>query len=113
LLEKAGYVVFTASHAIEALHICEENHFGIDLVLTDIGLPHIRGPELLELIRNRHPQMKAVFMSGFGADSLPPEERLRLSGRVIQKPFRKELLIRQIEHALNDETLSDKGEMAG
>ncbi len=113
LLEKAGYVVFTASHAIEALHICEENHYGIDLVLTDIGLPHIRGPELLELIRNRHPQMKAVFMSGFGADSLRPEERLRLSGRLIQKPFRKELLIRQIEQALNNETLSDKGEMAG
>jgi two-component system cell cycle sensor histidine kinase/response regulator CckA len=113
LLEKAGYIVFTASHAIEALHICEENHYSIDLVLTDIGLPHIRGPELLELVRNRHPQMKAIFMSGFGADSLRPEERLHLSGRLIQKPFRKEFLIRQIEQALNDEAVSDRSELAG
>jgi two-component system, cell cycle sensor histidine kinase and response regulator CckA len=113
LLQKAGYVVFVASHAIEALHICEENHYGIDLVLTDIGLPHIRGPQLLDLIRNRHPQMKAVFMSGFGPDSLRPEEKLCLSGSFIQKPFRKESLIRKIEQALNDKSLSDKNEVDG
>jgi hypothetical protein len=57
--------------------------------------------------------MKAVFMSGFGADSLRPEEKLRLSGVFIQKPFRKEFLIRKIEQALHDETLSDKNEVAG
>jgi hypothetical protein len=52
-------------------------------------------------------------MSGFGADSFRPEEKLRLSGGFIQKPFRKEVLIREIEQALNDEALSDKNEAAG
>jgi PAS domain S-box-containing protein len=105
LLEKAGYTVLAASNAHEALRIAEEHHDAIDVVLTDIGLPHMRGPELVQRLRIRRPQMKALYMSGFGTDSLRPEETACLSGSFIQKPFRKDLLITELEHALKESIL--------
>lgn len=45
MLERAGYVVLEASESMQAMRICEEYNGRIDLVLTDVGLPRIRGPE--------------------------------------------------------------------
>ena len=90
MLEKAGYIVLPASHGIEALRILEEHDGRIDLVLTDIGLPHIRGPELVERLKTRLPNIAVLYMSGFGEDGLRPDEASELSGRFIQKPFRKD-----------------------
>jgi DNA-binding NarL/FixJ family response regulator len=47
ILERAGYIVLPASHGDGALRILEEHQGRIDLVLTDVGLPHMRGPELV------------------------------------------------------------------
>jgi two-component system cell cycle sensor histidine kinase/response regulator CckA len=101
LLEGVGYVVLAASHGNEALRIFEENHQHIDLVLTDVGLPFFRGPELVERLKTRQPQIKALFMSGFGKDSLRPHETARLAGCFVQKPFRKDVLLRKLEQALD------------
>jgi PleD family two-component response regulator len=46
MLERAGYVVLAAAHGIEALRIVEEQEGRIDIVLTDVGLPRLRGPDL-------------------------------------------------------------------
>jgi len=101
LLEGVGYVVLAASHGNEALRIFEENHRHIDLVLTDVGLPYFRGPELVERLKTRQPQIKAVFISGFGKDSLRPHETARVAGCFVQKPFRKDVLLRKLEQALD------------
>jgi PAS domain S-box-containing protein len=100
MLEKAGYIVLPASHGIEALRILEEHDGRIDLVLTDIGLPHIRGPELVERLKIRLPDIAVLYMSGFGEDGLRPDEASELSGRFVQKPFRKDTLLRKLEHIL-------------
>jgi two-component system cell cycle sensor histidine kinase/response regulator CckA len=100
LLEKAGYIVLPASHGPEALRILEEHDGRIDLVLTDIGLPHIRGPELVERLKVRLPNIAVLYMSGFGEDGLRPDEALELSGRFVQKPFRKDTLLRKLELTL-------------
>jgi signal transduction histidine kinase/CheY-like chemotaxis protein len=101
LLEGVGYVVLSASHGLEALRIFEDNHQRIDLVLTDVGLPHFRGPELVERLRSRQPQLKVLFMSGFGKDALRPQEAARLTGSFVEKPFRKNVLLKKLEQALN------------
>jgi PAS domain S-box-containing protein len=100
LLEKAGYIVLPASHGIEALRILEEHDGRIDLVLTDIGLPQIRGPELVERLKIRLPNIAVLYMSGFGEDGLRPDEASELSGRFVQKPFRKDTLLRKLELTL-------------
>jgi two-component system cell cycle sensor histidine kinase/response regulator CckA len=104
MLERAGYTVLPASHGIEALRILEEHDGRIDLVLTDIGLPRIRGPELVERLRVRRPDMAVLFMSGFGEEGLRPEEASELPGRFIQKPFRKDALLRKLEQTLIEQS---------
>jgi PAS domain S-box-containing protein len=105
LLERAGYVVLAAAGAAEAIQILDQNSGPIDLVLTDVGLPHIRGPELVECLQYRRPQMKALYMSGFGADSLRQSERAQLGGNLIQKPFHKEALLTQLARVLDVQDL--------
>jgi PAS domain S-box-containing protein len=100
ILERAGYIVLSASHGDGALRIFEEHQGRIDLVLTDVGLPHMRGRELVERLKSRHANIAVLYMSGFGEGGLRPEEASALSGRFIQKPFRKDTLLRQIEQSL-------------
>jgi PAS domain S-box-containing protein len=105
LLERAGYVVLAASSGAEAIRILDENVSSIDLVLTDVGLAHIRGPELVERLKDRRPQMKAIYMSGFGTDSLRPNERAQLGDSFIQKPFHKDALLTQLARVLDVQDL--------
>ena len=90
ILERAGYIVLPAPHGAGALRILEEHDGRIDLVLTDIGLPHMRGPELVERLKSRCPNIAVLYMSGFGEDGLRPDEASELAGRFIQKPFRRD-----------------------
>jgi two-component system cell cycle sensor histidine kinase/response regulator CckA len=100
MLERTGYVVLPASHGVEALRILDEHDGRIDLVLTDVGLPHMRGPELVEHLRSRHPNIAVLYMSGFGEAGLRPDEATALSGRFIQKPFRRDTLLRKLADTL-------------
>jgi two-component system, cell cycle sensor histidine kinase and response regulator CckA len=104
ILERAGYIVLPAPHGAGALRILEEHDGRIDLVLTDIGLPHMRGPELVERLKSRCPNIAVLYMSGFGEDGLRPDEASELSGRFIQKPFRKDTLLRKLEQTLARQT---------
>ncbi len=97
ILERAGYAVLPASQAVEALRIFEEHDGQIDLVLTDVGLPRIRGPELVVRLRSQRPDIAVIYMSGFGEDGVRPEEATEVPGRFIQKPFRRDALLRKIE----------------
>jgi CheY-like chemotaxis protein len=99
-LERAGYIVLPASHGDGALRILEEYDGQIDLVLADVGLPHMRGPELVERLKSRQANIAVLYMSGFGEDGLRPDEVSALSGRFIQKPFRKDTLLRKLEQTL-------------
>ena len=104
ILERAGYIVLPAPHAVGALRILEEHDGRIDLVLTDIGLPHMRGPELVEHLKSRRPNIAVLYMSGFGEDGLRPDEASELAGKFIQKPFRKDTLLRKLEQTLTRQT---------
>jgi two-component system cell cycle sensor histidine kinase/response regulator CckA len=104
ILERAGYIVLPAPHGAGALRILEEHDGRIDLVLTDIGLPHMRGPELVEHLKSRRPNIAVLYMSGFGEDGLRPDEASELAGRFIQKPFRKDTLLRKLAQTLARQT---------
>ena len=93
-------MVLPAPHGTAALRILEEHDGRIDLVLTDIGLPHMRGPELVEHLKSRRPDIAVLYISGCGDDGLRPDEASELSGRFIQKPFRKDTLLRKLEQTL-------------
>jgi CheY-like chemotaxis protein len=84
-LESRGYGVLLAGEGEEALRIVE--HRPIDVLVTDVLLPGLSGPEVAERARQARPEVGVVFMSGF-ADGLIAGEVLVDEGvPFLQKPF--------------------------
>jgi two-component system cell cycle sensor histidine kinase/response regulator CckA len=98
-LEQCGYDVVGAADGDEALRIFEEG--GVDLVLTDVVMPGMSGKELLESLRERRPDLKAIYMSGYTGDIVsrhrPEDDEIPL----LQKPFSSDQLLEEIQRALS------------
>ena len=102
ILRKLGYHVLEASNAGQALQVIEQNKGAIHLVLTDVVMPGMAGPELLELVQSAHAQIKVLLMSGYGAprtaEAGTPEARFAC----IQKPFTLESLAIKVREILDE-----------
>ena len=73
VLTQLGYVVLSAASGAEALAL-DANHGGtIDMLLTDMVMPGMGGGELSRRIRERHPQMKVLLMSGYSEELVAAE----------------------------------------
>jgi CheY-like chemotaxis protein len=97
-LERAGFEVHAATSGEEALELERQRRF--DLLVTDVVLPKITGPQLAREIRHRSPETRVLFMSGYAGDSLDAAE----SGgprTFIQKPFSSRALVDRVRELLN------------
>ena len=95
ILRTSGYQVFEAQTASEAVEIAREKKNDIDILLTDIVMPGLRGTELARQVTELHPQIQVVYMSGyaegFSDTELPPHSTF------LQKPFRFATLLEQLK----------------
>jgi len=64
-LESAGYAVLTAKDGTEALAIAEQSDEPIHLLLTDVVMPKMRGPELAKRLKGLRTRLRIVYMSGY------------------------------------------------
>jgi PAS domain S-box-containing protein len=97
ILERAGYDVIVADSAAEALE-CDDD---FDLLLTDVVMPKMLGPELAEILRERHPGLPTLYMSGYSYDVMVSEGRLTEDTVLVQKPFTEAELLRGIRAVLD------------
>lgn len=97
-LTRAGFLVRTACSAEEALDL--EAHHPVDLLVTDVILPNINGPELAERIRQRSPQTRVLFISGYPGNALTAHH-LRGGSAFLAKPFGTTTLIERVHEVLN------------
>ncbi len=96
LLESWGYRVIEAHGAAEALALFERHGDCIQLLLTDVLMPGLTGPQLANELTRRKPALRTVFMSGY------PNERLSESGAAfLAKPFNPASLSRTIRRELD------------
>jgi two-component system cell cycle sensor histidine kinase/response regulator CckA len=87
VLRDLGYTVLEAEHGEHALQVAERHQGSIDLLLTDVMMPRIGGPELSRTLRATRPELKVVYMSGY-VDLKNAPEQLPSEGLVLlQKPF--------------------------
>lgn len=88
LLERLGYSVLVAANGQEALSLVEQPaHAPIDLLFTDLTMPHLGGEELSRCLLAKHPGTRVLFASGYTESSLQATNRLPPDAALLQKPF--------------------------
>ena len=98
-LMAGGYTVLVAAGGDQALQASERWGEAIDVLLTDIVMPGVHGPELAARIRVQRPGIGVVFMSGYADDDLARGTGRSASGEFLPKPFSGEALRRAIGRA--------------
>jgi PAS domain S-box-containing protein len=106
-LRSCGYKVFTASNGAEAMAIAGGVSCPIDLLVTDVIMPGMTGPELAQELCSLRPSLRVVYMSGYASDSPVHRKIGANSGIYLQKPFSFHLLGKKL-----DELLRNGGAMA-
>lgn len=101
VLEREGYEVLVASGPGEAFAIARENSQPIDLILTDVVLPHMNGRDLVDCVRAARPEIKVVFMSGFGNDVIARHGVFDPSVEFLQKPMTPAVLVAKVRAVLD------------
>jgi len=86
VLESLGYRVLDAGLGAEALRIAREHRGPIHVLLTDLVMPHMTGRELAARLSCLRPELKVLFMSGYGVGAAPRQE-IPSDAAYIEKPF--------------------------
>jgi CheY-like chemotaxis protein len=97
ILEDAGYRVFAAANAAEALAVAAEHP--IDAVIVDVVMPGTSGPELAQELAARGVDVPVVFVTGYAADEI--SSRGLAPSAVVEKPFQSDVLLRRIREMLD------------
>jgi PAS domain S-box-containing protein len=101
-LPRLGYEVLVVRNAEEALALVEKHPGRIDLLLTDVVMPGLSGPQLADRLTARRPETRVVFMSGY-PEAQDPALGFSLNGRsYLQKPFALADLAEKIRLALDE-----------
>ena len=99
MLKDHGYDVIEAEDGKSALQAIATDHASIDLILTDVVMKSMNGPELVLRLMDSHPAMKVIYMSGYTGE-LVANQGLDNSIRVLEKPFTRAELLKAIDVAL-------------
>ena len=100
-LESSGYTVLLAASATAALRHCSRHEGPIDLLLTDVVLPKIPGPEIARRALELRPTLRVLFMSGFTDDTLIRQGLDPERPALLEKPFAPSTVLSRVRRVLN------------
>jgi signal transduction histidine kinase/CheY-like chemotaxis protein len=98
-VKSAGYTVLTAKDGTEALSIAQHSDQAIHVLITDVVMPQMRGPELAKQLKQLRTDLKVVYMSGYLEYNRNNEDFLE-EGFFLQKPFSRDTLVGKLSEAL-------------
>jgi CheY-like chemotaxis protein len=100
ILRRQGYTVLEASSGEEALKVCQENTGKIDLLITDVMMPKMGGPELVETLKKQCRSMKVLYVSGYTDDASIYAGDFPAGTAFLQKPFTLGSLLEKVKSVL-------------
>jgi PAS domain S-box-containing protein len=106
ILAHLGYRVLAAASPAEAIGMLDARPRHVDLLLTDVVMPGMTGPDLADRLRQGRPGLRCVFMSGYPADHMAHVDIRGGEAGIIEKPFSVQTLASGIRAALGDPTAS-------
>jgi PAS domain S-box-containing protein len=101
-LESVGYTVLEAASGAEALEKAKQLGGTIHLLVTDVVMPEMSGPDLVRQIAPLRPGLKVIFTSGYTADAIARRGMVDPPANFIQKPYRPKALARKIREVLDE-----------
>ena len=101
ILELNGYMVLEAGDATEAAKVEAGVAGPIDLLLTDVVMPGLSGPDLARRLTPRRPRMKVIYMTGFSLVDIQNQQiGLEPGVPILPKPFRADILSKKVRGVL-------------
>jgi len=100
-LTSRGYTVLEAGNGVEAIEVLEACGWQVDLVITDVVMPEMDGPTLFRVLRERNPEIKIIFVSGYAEDAF--EKNLPENGgqfAFLPKPFTLKQLVAAVKETV-------------
>ena len=102
-LEKSGYEVLVADSSTGALRHCSRHEGPIDLLLSDVVLPRVSGPEIARRAAELRPGIRVLFMSGFTDETLSRHGFEASGSELIEKPFTPAAILDRVRSLLDAE----------
>ena len=100
VIEDAGYVVLCAASPSEAIDRVRSHATPIHLLVTDVVMPEMHGPELSRVLTAMKPDMKVLFVSGYSENDISDQGVVEPHLEVLQKPFTQKVLMSKVRAML-------------
>jgi len=101
ILRTYGYNVLLATNGEEALELHRKSG-PVDLVLTDVIMPQMTGPELIHELKQKTKDLRCVFMSGYDYEYIQKHGVHDLECAYLRKPFTPEALLKKVRQTLDN-----------
>ena len=101
VLRKHGYQVIEAANGGDALAVCEKQQSPIALLVSDVVMPRMSGPELATSLKALHPEMKILYTSGYTDAAVVRHGLSEETMNFLQEPFTPSQLTRKVRDVLD------------
>jgi CheY-like chemotaxis protein len=100
VLRRHGYNVLEAPGPREAVLVAARHMGTLDLLVSDVVMPEMSGPEMVALMKNVRPEPRVLYLSGYPSEALVTDQVLPPSTRFVQKPVSTRQLLEAVRQAL-------------
>jgi two-component system, cell cycle sensor histidine kinase and response regulator CckA len=104
VLEEAGYTVFQAADGRAGLELCRQHDGEIQLLITDVIMPEMSGPDLVKSLTSMKQQPRVLFLSGYTADELERQGINQANYHFLHKPFLGDALLKKVRQVLTQDS---------
>jgi two-component system cell cycle sensor histidine kinase/response regulator CckA len=99
-LASRGYTVLEAGNGVEAIEVLDERGEDVDLVVSDVVMPEMDGPTLFKVLRERNPEIKVIFVSGYAEDAFEKSLSEGEKFNFLPKPFTLKQLVAAVKETM-------------